>query len=52
MSATSWAWLVLLFPLLGAITIALGFRAIPARAAGVIGTASIGARLCLRDRQR
>jgi NADH-quinone oxidoreductase subunit L len=42
-SATSWAWLVLAFPLAGAITIALGFRAIPARIAGVIGTASIGA---------
>jgi NADH-quinone oxidoreductase subunit L len=41
-SATTWAWLVLLFPLLGAITIALSFRAIPARIAGVIGTASIG----------
>ena len=42
MSVTTWAWLVLLFPLLGAIAIALGFRAIPARAAGAIGTAAIG----------
>jgi NADH-quinone oxidoreductase subunit L len=42
MSATAWAWLVLLFPLLGAITIGLGFRALPAKAAGVIGTAAIG----------
>ena len=41
MSATAWAWLVLLFPLLGSIVIALGFRAIPARAAGAIGTAAI-----------
>jgi NADH-quinone oxidoreductase subunit L len=41
MSATSWAWLVLLFPLLGAIVTGLGFRAIPARAAGMIGTVSI-----------
>jgi NADH-quinone oxidoreductase subunit L len=41
MSATAWAWLVLLFPLLGSITIALGYRAIPARAAGAIGTAAI-----------
>ena len=41
MSATSWAWLVLLFPLLGSIAIALGFRALPSRAAGVIGTAAI-----------
>jgi NADH-quinone oxidoreductase subunit L len=42
MSATSWAWLVLLFPLLGSIAIGLGFRAIPSRAAGAIGTAAIG----------
>ena len=41
MSATAWAWLVLLLPLLGSIVIALGFRAIPARVAGVIGTAAI-----------
>ncbi len=41
MSATSWAWLVLLFPLLGSIAIGLSFRAIPSRAAGVIGTAAI-----------
>src|SRR5690348_10957725 len=42
MSATAWAWLVLLFPLLGSIAIGLGFKALPAKAAGVIGTASIG----------
>ncbi|HEX5988867.1 MAG TPA: NADH-quinone oxidoreductase subunit L [Solirubrobacterales bacterium] len=41
MSATAWSWLVLLFPLLGSITIALGFKALPAKAAGVIGTVSI-----------
>jgi NADH-quinone oxidoreductase subunit L len=41
-SATAWAWLVLLFPLLGSVAIGLGFRALPARAAGAIGTASIG----------
>jgi NADH-quinone oxidoreductase subunit L len=41
MSATSWAWLVLLFPLLGSLVTGLGFRAIPARAAGIIGTVSI-----------
>jgi NADH-quinone oxidoreductase subunit L len=41
-SATAWAWLVLLFPLLGSIVIGLGFRAIPARAAGAIGTLAIG----------
>jgi NADH-quinone oxidoreductase subunit L len=42
MSATAWAWLVLLFPLLGSLTVALGFRAIPARVAGAIGTLAIG----------
>ncbi len=42
MSATAWAWLVLLFPLLGSVVIAVGFRALPARAAGAIGTATIG----------
>jgi NADH-quinone oxidoreductase subunit L len=41
MNATAWAWLVLLFPLLGSIVIALGFKALPQRVAGVIGTASI-----------
>ena len=29
MSATTWAWLVLAFPLAGSIVIALGFRALP-----------------------
>src|SRR5689334_4817938 len=42
MSATTWGWLVLLFPLLGSIGIAVGFRALPARVAGAIGTATIG----------
>jgi NADH-quinone oxidoreductase subunit L len=41
-SASSWAWLVLLLPLLGSIVISLGFRAIPARVAGIVGTAAIG----------
>jgi NADH-quinone oxidoreductase subunit L len=41
-SATAWAWLALLLPLLGSVVIGLGFRALPARAAGAIGTASIG----------
>jgi NADH-quinone oxidoreductase subunit L len=41
MSPTTWGWLVLLFPLLGTITIGLGFRTY-SRAAGVIGTAAIG----------
>jgi NADH-quinone oxidoreductase subunit L len=42
MSATTWAWLVLLLPLLGSIVVSLGFRAIPARVAGAIGTVAIG----------
>jgi NADH-quinone oxidoreductase subunit L len=42
MSATSWAWLVLLAPLAGSIAISLSFRAVPARVAGLIGTAAIG----------
>jgi NADH-quinone oxidoreductase subunit L len=41
-SATTWAWLVLLFPLLGSIAIALGFKALPERTAGAIGTLAIG----------
>jgi NADH-quinone oxidoreductase subunit L len=41
-TATSWAWLVLLFPLLGSIVIGLGFKLLPARVAGAIGTLSIG----------
>jgi NADH-quinone oxidoreductase subunit L len=40
MSPTTWGWLVLLFPLLGTITIGLGFRRY-SRAAGMIGTAAI-----------
>jgi NADH-quinone oxidoreductase subunit L len=40
-SATAWAWLVLLFPLLGSIVVGVGFRALPARAAGAIGTGAI-----------
>ncbi|MDX6609246.1 MAG: NADH-quinone oxidoreductase subunit [Solirubrobacterales bacterium] len=42
MSATAWAWLVLLFPLFGSIAIALGFKALPAKVAGAIGTLTIG----------
>jgi NADH-quinone oxidoreductase subunit L len=58
MSPTTFAWLVLLFPLLGSIVIALGYRVLPGRAAGWIGTgaiglsfaASIGALVSLLDR--
>ncbi len=46
MSATTFGWLVLLFPLLGTLVIGFGFRLIPKslppRAAGWIGTAAIG----------
>src|ERR1700710_45377 len=42
MTATSWAWLVLLFPLLGSITIALSYRLTSWRFAGIVGTAAIG----------
>jgi len=42
MTAASWAWLVLLLPLLGSIVIGVGFRKFPDRTAGVIGTAAIG----------
>ncbi len=51
MSATAWAWLVLGFPLLGSIVIAAGLQALPARTAGLIGTAAIGARLRLLARR-
>ncbi|MFT3863934.1 MAG: NADH-quinone oxidoreductase subunit L [Solirubrobacterales bacterium] len=42
MSATAWAWLVLLFPLAGSILIGLSFRRTSWRTAGIIGTAAIG----------
>jgi NADH-quinone oxidoreductase subunit L len=42
MSATAWAWLVLLFPLAGSLLIGLTFRRISGRAAGIIGTGAIG----------
>jgi NADH-quinone oxidoreductase subunit L len=41
MSATTYAWLVLLFPLLGTLVIALGYRSLPGRYAGWIGTGAI-----------
>jgi NADH-quinone oxidoreductase subunit L len=40
-SATTFAWLVLLVPLLGSIVIGLGYRVWPGRAAGWVGTAAI-----------
>jgi NADH-quinone oxidoreductase subunit L len=56
-SATSYGWLVLAFPLAGTLVIALGWRALPGRLAGWIGSlaillaflASIGALLELLD---
>jgi NADH-quinone oxidoreductase subunit L len=39
--ATTFGWLVLAFPLAGSIVIALGWRALPGRSAGWIGTAAI-----------
>ena len=41
MSAATWGWLVLLFPLLGSVVIGLSFRKIPAKAAGAIGIGAI-----------
>ena len=41
MSTTTYGWLVLLFPLLGTLTIALGYRVLPGRSAGWIGTGAI-----------
>jgi len=38
---TTFAWLVLLFPLVGTIAIGLGYRWLPGRSAGWIGTAAI-----------
>jgi NADH-quinone oxidoreductase subunit L len=38
---TTTAWLILGFPLLGAILIGLGFKVLPDRAAGIIGTLAI-----------
>ena len=42
MSTTTFGWLVLLFPLLGTLTIAFGYRVLPGRSAGWIGTGAIG----------
>jgi NADH-quinone oxidoreductase subunit L len=41
MSATTFGWLTLAFPLLGTLTIGLGYRKLPGRSAGWIGTAAI-----------
>ncbi len=41
MSATSWGWLVLAFPLAGMLVIALGWRVLPDKVAGWIGSGAI-----------
>jgi len=41
MSATTWAWLVLLFPLLGTLICGFGFKHLPGNLAGWIGTGAI-----------
>ncbi|MDQ3725213.1 MAG: NADH-quinone oxidoreductase subunit L [Actinomycetota bacterium] len=43
MSVSFWAWLVLLLPLLGSIAIGLGYRVLPQKLAGAIGTLAIAA---------
>jgi NADH-quinone oxidoreductase subunit L len=42
MSTTTYGWLVLAFPLLGTIVIGAGYKKLPGRLAGWIGTAAIG----------
>jgi NADH-quinone oxidoreductase subunit L len=42
MSATTYAWLVIAFPLAGSILIAVFWRSLPGRSAGWIGSAAIG----------
>jgi NADH-quinone oxidoreductase subunit L len=41
MSTTTYGWLVLAFPLLGTLITAFGYRVLPGRSAGWIGTAAI-----------
>ena len=43
MTATTFGWLVLAFPLAGTIVLGLGFRTLRPRTAGWIGTAAVGA---------
>ncbi|MGI9020946.1 MAG: NADH-quinone oxidoreductase subunit L [Solirubrobacterales bacterium] len=42
MSATTFGWLILAFPLAGSLVVALGWRSLPGRAAGWIATGAIG----------
>jgi NADH-quinone oxidoreductase subunit L len=41
MSATTYGWLVLAFPLAGAIVTGLGYRTLPGRTTGIIATAAV-----------
>src|ERR1700733_7769047 len=41
MTTTTYGWLVLAFPLLGTLITAFGFRVLPGRTAGWIGTGAI-----------
>jgi NADH-quinone oxidoreductase subunit L len=41
MATTTWGWLVLAFPLAGTLATALGFRRLPGRSAGWLGTSAI-----------
>jgi NADH-quinone oxidoreductase subunit L len=41
MTQTTYGWLVIAFPLLGTLIIALGYRSLPGRSAGWIGTGAI-----------
>ena len=58
MTPTAWGWLVLVFPLAGTIVISLGWRVIPGRLPGWIGSSmilgsfvcAVGAALSLQDR--
>ena len=47
MDATTLAWLVLALPLAGSVVIALGFKVLPGRSAGWIGTGTIGGAFAL-----
>ena len=42
MSATGYGWLILAFPLAGLLVISLGWRVLPGRLPGYIGSATIG----------
>jgi len=42
MTPVSWGWVVLLLPLAGTIGIALGWRALPGRSAGWLGSVTVG----------